>query len=52
MRAALKKYLDAYGTPAAMEDGPKVLKMLHTAMQITEPLNNIQFIQKWKRLKK
>lgn len=28
VRAALKKYLDAYGTPAAMEDGPKVLKML------------------------
>jgi hypothetical protein len=28
VRAALKKYLDAYGTPAAMEDGPKVLKLL------------------------
>lgn len=28
VRAALKRYLDAYGTPAAMEDGPKVLKML------------------------
>jgi hypothetical protein len=28
VRTALKKYLDAYGTPAAMEDGPKVFKML------------------------
>lgn len=28
VRAALKKYLDAYGTAAAMEDGPKVLTML------------------------
>lgn len=28
VRAALKGYLDAFGTPAAMEDGPKVLKML------------------------
>ena len=28
VRAALKGYLDTYGTAAAMEDGPKVLKML------------------------
>lgn len=28
VRAVLKRYLDAYGTPAAMEDGPKVFKML------------------------
>lgn len=28
VRAALKRYLDTYGTPATMEDGPKVLKML------------------------
>jgi hypothetical protein len=28
VRAALKKYVDAYGMPAAMEDGPKVFKML------------------------
>lgn len=28
VRAALKGYLDAFGTAAAMEDGPKVLKML------------------------
>ena len=31
MRAALQKYLTAYGTPAAMEDGPKVLTMLFGA---------------------
>lgn len=31
VRAALKKYLDAFGTAAAMEDGPKVLKMLFGA---------------------
>lgn len=28
VRAALKKYLDAYGTAAAMEDGPKVLTLM------------------------
>lgn len=28
VRAALKKYVDAYGMPAAMEDGPKVFKLL------------------------
>lgn len=28
VRAALKKYVDAYGMPAAMEDGPKVFTML------------------------
>ena len=31
VRAALQKYLTAYGTPAAMEDGPKVLTMLFGA---------------------
>ena len=31
VRAALQKYLAAYGTPAAMEDGPKVLTMLFGA---------------------
>ena len=38
VRAALKKYLDAYGTAAAMEDGPKVLKMLFgdTAAKVSD----------------
>lgn len=38
VRAALKRYLDAYGTPAAMEDGPKVLKMLfgETAAKVSD----------------
>ena len=31
VRAALQKYLAAYGTPAAMEDGPKVLTMMFGA---------------------
>ena len=31
VRAALQKYLTAYGTPAAMEDGPKVLTMMFGA---------------------
>lgn len=31
VRAALQKYLTAYGTPAAMEDGPKVLSMMFGA---------------------
>ena len=28
VRAALKRYLDAFGMPAALEDGPKVLKLM------------------------
>lgn len=38
VRASLKKYLDAYGTAAAMEDGPKVLKMLFgdTAAKVSD----------------
>ena len=31
MRAALTKYLNAFGTPAAMEDGPKVLALMFGA---------------------
>ena len=31
VRAALTKYLNAYGTPAAMEDGPKVLALMFGA---------------------
>ena len=31
VRAALQKYLTAFGTPAAMEDGPKVLTMMFGA---------------------